>query len=756
MKQIIRMKYVLAVIFVITAACLVLPFRSDVYAGTTGTVTASSLYVRTGAGTNYSKLVSDGKTVALTKGTKVTIQSEKKGWYYISFTFKKKSLKGYVSGSYVTKSSTTSPTATPTSSTSTIYKVAATVNATKLNVRTGAGTTKSQLKVSGKKVQLTKNQAVTILNEKTVSSQRWYYISFKYNNSTKKGWVSADYVTVKANKNVKAYVSVSSYKIRTAAGSNTTLKVNGATVTLKKKNSITIKKQVTKKGVRWFQVSFTYSGKTRTGYILASSVMFKTTVTNSSNTGSTNSTPQPTPTVVPTVAPTVAPTPQPTPSDKEKFEASIADFPDSYKASLRALHEKYPNWNFVAYETGLDWNKVIANEAESAKNVIGGYRTYGWKYLGAFNYANDSYNRAFQSGSWVIASKDAVEYYMDPRNFLDEKQIFQFEMLGYDEKHHTTSIVQALVDNTPLDDSYTYYDSAKKKNVTKTYVETFMEAAKYSSVSPYFLVSRVKQEVLTSSNGKLVFSASATGNYTGYKGFYNFYNIGATDNGNAIANGLSFAKNGTSSASNNALYMIPWSSQYNSIVGGAKYIGSSYISRGQYTPYLQKFNVTSKSTYAHQYMTNVEAVYSEALKTYNGYAAEKALNQSITFSIPVYKNMPSKACAAPTDSKNPNDALKSLTYNGTSVSKFNATTESYAVTVKSSVEDVTLKATTVNSKASMTIKYTYNGKTEGSSTFTTGSKEYSHGIKSGTNTFTVTVKAENGSKRVYTVVITKP
>ena len=37
-----------------------------------------------------------------------------------------------------------------------------------------------------------------------------------------------------------------------------------------------------------------------------------------------------------------------------------------------------------------------------------------------------------EASDWVSASKSAVEYYMDPRNFLDEKHIFQFESTSYD------------------------------------------------------------------------------------------------------------------------------------------------------------------------------------------------------------------------------------------------------------------------------------------------------------------------------------
>ena len=35
-------------------------------------------------------------------------------------------------------------------------------------------------------------------------------------------------------------------------------------------------------------------------------------------------------------------------------------FSDSYVTALTSLHEKYPNWNFVPFVTGLDWNTAVA------------------------------------------------------------------------------------------------------------------------------------------------------------------------------------------------------------------------------------------------------------------------------------------------------------------------------------------------------------------------------------------------------------
>ena len=78
-----------------------------------GKVTADKLNVRTGAGTNYSILVSNSVTVRLEKDTKVTILSTDGTWYYIKATFNGKEIKGYVLSDYVEITQEPVSTSTP-------------------------------------------------------------------------------------------------------------------------------------------------------------------------------------------------------------------------------------------------------------------------------------------------------------------------------------------------------------------------------------------------------------------------------------------------------------------------------------------------------------------------------------------------------------------------------------------------------------------------------------------------------------------
>lgn len=302
-------------------------------------------------------------------------------------------------------------------------------------------------------------------------------------------------------------------------------------------------------------------------------------------------------------------------SDDTSFEQSISSFPDSYKPYLRKLHAMHPNWTFKADYTGLDWE--ASAEAESQKG------TSAISYLYPSLIFKDSMNPngiIVDGTSWYAPAKDAVKYYMDPRNFLTEKGIFMFQSLAYNSSEDSS--VQELLNGTFMEGSFT------ENGVKKTYAQAFIEAGKEANVSAVHLASRAIQEMGT--NG----SSASSGTVSGYEGYYNFYNIGATSGEDNYLKGLEYAKN------------QGWNSIQKAITGGAKFIGSSYISIGQDTIYFQKFNVSSYRTrleYTHQYQTNIMAPESESANIYTSNKESGKLNNNYTFIIPVYNNRPDAA-----------------------------------------------------------------------------------------------------------------
>lgn len=314
------------------------------------------------------------------------------------------------------------------------------------------------------------------------------------------------------------------------------------------------------------------------------------------------------------------------------YESELSAFPAAWQVKLAALHEKYPEWVFVAVPTGLDWSEAVSAET-GKKSLVEKYYSPLLRNTGAGHYNPETGGYTYHDAStWVSASGATVDYFMNPENFLNEIYIFQFEALSYDETYHTQAGVELILEKTFMHQALISYVTAEGETVEteKTYSQVIMEAAEASGVSPYYLASKIRTEIGITPSG------SVTGTYEGYPGIYNFYNIGANDGANPIANGLNWASLGTS-------YGRPWTSPEISIINGAVWIGELYISKGQNTMYFERFNVNPASGYArytHQYMTNVYGAAGQALGTYQGYVAADSLADAKVFYIPVFENMP--------------------------------------------------------------------------------------------------------------------
>lgn len=399
-------------------------------------------------------------------------------------------------------------------------------------------------------------------------------------------------------------------------------------------------------------------------------------------------------------------------------------FPESYKPYLRTLHEQHPKWIFTAQKLDVDWNTALKEECVVGRNLVHSSALASWKSMekGAYDF-NGGYWYGLD-GSWVAASKEIIMYYMDPRNFLNDTYIFMFENQSYDPSYQTESGVKTILADTFMSGSYTCPDTKKKY----TYSQTFMDAAKKSGVSPYHLASRCRNE--QGVNG----APQSLGTVKGYENYFNFFDIQAyaTSTMTAAEMGCKYAK------TTNPTYLLPWTNQYKSIVGGSIFLGTGYITKGQDTLYLQKFDMVDggNGLYYHQYMTCVFGQANEAISLKNAYSQD-ILNSAMEFKIPVYNNMPDKLCPKPTSSGDNNNYLKSLSVSGTSISpKFDKFTASYTAKVNAEVSSVTVNANPLGKSAKVSGK----GKVS---------------LKTGENTVKVTCTAASGVKRTYTIKITR-
>ena len=364
----------------------------------------------------------------------------------------------------------------------------------------------------------------------------------------------------------------------------------------------------------------------------------------------------------------------------------IESFPSSYQPYLRELAKKHPNWKFTALYTNLDWNYVINQENVFGKNLVPKNYSDSWK-----NTTPGQYNVEVDRG-WVDSSRQAVEYCMDPRNFLNEVRIFQFEGLSYNAQTNNLDGVEKILYGTEFyNNRVSYFDSnGNTINMNEKYSDLILKGGQISKVSPYHLASRIKQE-----EGPFLTHSSISGTVDGFRGLYNFYNIGATSSAEpmgAIKNGLQYARDGKgASQATKDKYLIPWNTKEKAITGGGIFIGSSYINIGQNTIYLQKFDVNDdrgNDLFWHQYMTNVLAPYSESKSIYNGYQKIGLLDTSISFIIPIYHNMPNIPTQSPNINSNDFNADNTKVYcNGNLVNVRTGPSTSYEVITLINTED---------------------------------------------------------------------
>ncbi|MGN1444599.1 MAG: N-acetylglucosaminidase, partial [Acutalibacteraceae bacterium] len=317
-----------------------------------------------------------------------------------------------------------------------------------------------------------------------------------------------------------------------------------------------------------------------------------------------------------------------------EFEKSISSFPESYQPALRALHEKHPEWTFAPLITGLDWSSAINGEYKDNLSLVTNDSAYTdiFKSREAGDYNSTTGKYIEKDYGFVKANKLAISYYMDPRNFLTEEGIFQFEDHSFNTAI-TIESVEHVLKGSFMENKYISYldQNGNTVNTNEKYSQVIYQAGKLYNANPCFLAAKIISEV--GKNG----SGSVSGNYGSYPGIYNFYNIGANDNpSGAISGGLKWASSGTT-------YQRPWNTPKKSIYGGAQYIAEKYISKGQQTGYLQRFNVNPKASYdvyTHQYMTNLSGAAIPAYSNYTAYRASGMLDLEFIFLIPVYKNMP--------------------------------------------------------------------------------------------------------------------
>lgn len=403
----------------------------------------------------------------------------------------------------------------------------------------------------------------------------------------------------------------------------------------------------------------------------------------------------------------------------DDFEAylTLQGFPESYKNNLRVLHALHPRWIFVAKRVGLNFEDALAAECAVGRSLTSYSYSIGSELSfdqGAYNFDTNQHV-VYDSGGWVMASRELVAYALDPRNYLTNDYVFAFmSMLATSAENYEG--VAGIAGNSFL--SAAYPEGLKDSAYFATYLDAILAASRDSGISAYHLTSYILQEQ-GASGTELSF-----GTMPGYEGYFNFLNIGAYKTST-----MSARERGAATAKSKG-----WNTPYQSILGGAKFLMDGYISAGQNTGYLKKFDlIADGGYYNHQYMSNIKAAFTEAVKLASAYHG--VINYEYTFEIPVFDNMPETPCPKPTATGSNNNVLKSLSVAGQTLTpSFGRYTYSYDLIVESHVEAIDIAAVAYDSSAVIAGVGTVP-------------------LAQGSNTLPVVVTAASGTTRTYTLSV---
>ncbi len=357
---------------------------------------------------------------------------------------------------------------------------------------------------------------------------------------------------------------------------------------------------------------------------------------------------------------------------QEYYEELISSgFPADYASALTELHLLHPNWEFVPLHitqtnSKYTWNYVITQETKNPKtNLVHKSNTYAL-------YRHPTNTELYDSG-YYQASTEAVAYFMDPRNFLNETDIFQFYDLKTDTTANTGEINAVLAG--------TFMESGILEN-GMSYADYFAHLSVELGINPVYLAAKVRQEqgsagtsptisgkcgslladyyvnqTQTTEGGKQVLPP-ATGHTAeslqALDGYYNAFNVKASGTGvfSIYYNAMNRAVTGTPDMASAWDGSPGWNTMWKSLWGGSAMLKSNYIDRYQSTVYLQKFNVDGRAAdrnFWGQYMQNVSGALTESRSLYSAFASVDALDSSCVFLIPVYEGMPADASADPAD-----------------------------------------------------------------------------------------------------------
>ena len=618
---------------------------NNAYASNIGTVTASSLNVRSGPSTSYTVVTT------VKKNDKVNILQSSNGWYKIETS---SGNQGWVSSSYISASNSNTNNSTNNNTQSNI----AIVNTDGLNFRNGAGTSYSIIKV------LNKGEKVEVISEsngwsKVKHDSRLGYVASQYIDKATTNYTikevntdglnvrtgpSTSYATIgKLNKGTRVEVisesagwSKINYNNKTAYVSSGYLKaVSTSTPDTKPEDTTQQYKEIKVVNTDGLNVrkgpstSYESIGKIDKGTSVEvisesdgwSKINYKNTTAyvatryldkKSTNTEDTTQQYKEIK-VVNTDGLNVRKGPSTSYESIGKIDKGTSVEVISESDGWSKINYK----NTTAYVATRYLDKISSNEqvppvvgGESTENVSGATIYYKALNYTLQNHVDAQYKKALEGGNvisssisrmseelttsmpqsraFVTPSKADLEYYLNPKNFTNsDKGMMQFLRLDTYKGGITESELNSYLNSLPKVNG--------KNTVFYNQGKAFINAAQKYDIDLVYLVSHAMWET---GYGKSVLAQGQT--ITSYKGkpldkpvtVYNFFGIGAIDKSANVSGAEASYSNG-------------WTSIEKTIEGSAKWISANYIKSSKYnqnTIYKMKFNY---DYIWHQYATDV-------------------------------------------------------------------------------------------------------------------------------------------------------
>ena len=618
---------------------------NNAYASNIGTVTASSLNVRSGPSTSYTVVTT------VKKNDKVNILQSSNGWYKIETSSGKQ---GWVSSSYISASNSNTNNSTNNNTQSNI----AIVNTDGLNFRNGAGTSYSIIKV------LNKGEKVEVISEsngwsKVKHDSRLGYVASQYIDKATTNYTikevntdglnvrtgpSTSYATIgKLNKGTRVEVisesagwSKINYNNKTAYVSSGYLKaVSTSTPDTKPEDTTQQYKEIKVVNTDGLNVrkgpstSYESIGKIDKGTSVEvisesdgwSKINYKNTTAyvatryldkKSTNTEDTTQQYKEIK-VVNTDGLNVRKGPSTSYESIGKIDKGTSVEVISESDGWSKINYK----NTTAYVATRYLDKISSNEqvppvvgGESTENVSGATIYYKALNYTLQNHIDAQYKKALEGGNvisssisrmseelttsmpqsraFVTPSKADLEYYLNPKNFTNsDKGMMQFFIFYTYKGGITESELNSYLNSLPKVNG--------KNTVFYNQGKAFINAAQKYDIDLVYLVSHAMWET---GYGKSVLAQGQT--ITSYKGkpldkpvtVYNFFGIGAIDKSANVSGAEASYSNG-------------WTSIEKTIEGSAKWISANYINSSKYnqnTIYKMKFNY---DYIWHQYATDV-------------------------------------------------------------------------------------------------------------------------------------------------------